>query len=445
MNLALGLALLILLPFWLVPGNWRKPLLIASSLVFWAAMSPIGCAWMITMTAVAWGASHTSRVRLVFPAIALMVTVLLTLKATGALSSTSIWVLPLGMSYYLFRCISYMLDVKWGNAKRLPFHDLFLYCAFFPTALAGPVARSAPFTSEVEGLTAASWNHKEIRYGLFLIIAGLLAKMVISGRLERLVHAIYANPEACGAGAALAAVLVFPWQLYFDFGGYTLIALGIGRLLGIRLPPNFNRPFLAPTVTEFWNRWHMSMSGWFRDYVFTPLRFQLRRHRTASIWVASLVTFVLVGVWHGAGWGFIMLGLIHGLATGTENFLGLRSSSVSYVAIARTYLIVAFSLILFQASDLAHAGRVLAAFGRVRVNDLQIVLDTINKLDFGVLLTLVPLFHRITSLGWLDPARGADLLESTSKSRRWLLYAILTSSVLVLAVFEHTPFVYAKF
>lgn len=445
MNLAAGLTLLCLLPLWLVPGPVRKHLLLVATLVFWALMSPIGLAWMLGMAFLAWIVSAESRRGAAHAVIALMIAVLLTFKAGTMLRPADGWLLPLGMSYYLFRCISYVLDVKWQTTRRLPFNDLLLYAAFFPAALAGPVDRAGTFTEQVRGLEPKAWDHKEIRYGLFLILAGLLAKLVISSRLEGLADGAYARPDARGVLSAAVAVAAFPWQLYYDFGGYTLMALGMGRLLGIHLPQNFNKPFLAPTVTEFWNRWHMSMSGWFRDYVYTPIRFRLRRHRTASVWIASLTSFTLVGIWHGAGMGFVILGLIHGTAVGVETFLHRRGARATVPAILRTYLIVAFSLVLFRAPDLRHAGQVLAEFSRWRGGDLQAILDAVNKLDFGVLLVTMPAFSWITSRGWLDTNQGADLLETVPQPLRWLVYTAMISFVLVLAVHKHAPFIYAQF
>lgn len=221
--------------------------------------------------------------------------------------------MPLGVSYYTFRIISYDADIYRGvrepSGFRNGYFDYLTYVLFFPQILAGPIVRSEDFMAQL---------HREERFdaplfaeGLQRILLGLFKKLVIANRLSAYVDTIWASPSAYPGLAVWMAAVFYSFQLYCDFSGYSDIALGMGNLLGIRCPQNFDCPYFSRGIKEFWSRWHISLSSWLRDYVYIPL---------GGSWVPKLrhklnllVTFLVSGLWHGAGWNFIVWGGIHGV------------------------------------------------------------------------------------------------------------------------------------
>jgi alginate O-acetyltransferase complex protein AlgI len=224
--------------------------------------------------------------------------------------------LPLGVSFFVFKHIGYLLDVR---AKRYAPTDDFLvfttYSAFFPQVSAGPISLFNDTGKQLANLPA-QLSGDQAYQGLVHISLGLVKKLLIADMLSNALQSGLYAPEA-GSGALWAwfSVIVYALQLYFDFSGYTDLALGIGYLLGVTLPPNFDNPYLATSPNQFWQRWHISLSMWFRVYVFFPLSRKLLKRWGVerAQYAANFITMTLVGLWHGAGWGFILWGLYHGL------------------------------------------------------------------------------------------------------------------------------------
>jgi alginate O-acetyltransferase complex protein AlgI len=220
--------------------------------------------------------------------------------------------LQVGVSYWVLQVIAYLVDVAQGAIPAERHLGRYaLYLAFFPKMLQGPIERAGRFLPQVR--EAWSIRAADLAAAFPLVLWGLFQKLVVADRLAPFVDAVYGAPARYPGLPAVVGTYLFAAQLYFDFAGYTCIAMGIGRGFGVRLSRNFDAPYLAESIADFWRRWHISFSSWILDYVFKPIQLGLRRWRTLGTPVALLVTFAFSGVWHGATWGFVIWGIAHGV------------------------------------------------------------------------------------------------------------------------------------
>ncbi len=219
--------------------------------------------------------------------------------------------LPVGISFYTFQSMSYTIDIYRGELEpRKSLMEFALFVAFFPQLVAGPIVRAREFLPQLDRTPGAT-SH-QTGTGIYLILKGLIKKVLIADTLAvYVVDPVFANPMDYGVLAIAAAIYGFKFQIYNDFSGYSDIAIGTGRLLGYDFPINFRSPFKAPTITDYWRRWHITMSRWFRDYVFFPLGGS--KGGLGRICLNTLITMGLVGLWHGASWTFVVWGCYHGI------------------------------------------------------------------------------------------------------------------------------------
>jgi alginate O-acetyltransferase complex protein AlgI len=268
--------------------------------------------------------------------------------------------LPLAISFFTFHHIMYLVDLRRGRAGVYPLDKYALYICFFPQLIAGPLARWSQVMHQFgREMLAPGWERR-CAIGVTFIVFGLIEKVFIGDELASLLGPIYANAKAgpLTDGSAWLA-LGFGFQVFFDFAGYCDIAIGVALILGVELPQNFNAPFKATSIQDFWQRWHITLALFLRDYVFLPLcdvRIAGRRH----IFAAMVVTMMLCGLWHGAGWNFVLWGTLHGLAlalaTAWPRFAPSPPAVVSRVATVAFVLVTA---VVFGAETLQQAGNVL--------------------------------------------------------------------------------------
>lgn len=273
--------------------------------------------------------------------------------------------LPIGLSFFTFAALGYLIDIYLQiispeyNPLRLG-----VFITMFPLITAGPIERGGRFLPQVEG--AAPLSSDKALAGLRLIFVGLVLKVLFADALAAPVAAIYGDPDSAVPLAKALAVIMFPFNLYADFAGYSLIAIGSAKMLGIEVQPNFRQPFLSATIPEFWRTWHMSLSFWVRDYLFAPLRAHWRRSRHFGVIAPTVIAFLIIGVWHGAGWPFVILGFSFGfLAVGsiyTVKYrdavyarLGVPPLVVRVIRAVITFILVALVLVLFRANYLDDA------------------------------------------------------------------------------------------
>jgi len=269
-------------------------------------------------------------------------------------------VLPLGISFYTFETISYVMDVYRGRLRaERNFLDYALFIMFFPHLIAGPIVRPKHFLSQVSRAKRFDWNRVELGARLFLL--GLVKKAVIADHMPAIVDPVFASPADFSTEAVWIAVLCYATQIYCDFSGYTDMALGTAHAFGFKLPQNFNLPYAACNITDFWRRWHISLSTWLRDYLYIPLGGN--RHGTLATYRNLILTMLLGGLWHGAGWSFVFWGLYHGSLLAAHRFFSSRSRSgegpFKPIRIAFTFLCVCIGWVLFRAQSMTDASLIL--------------------------------------------------------------------------------------
>jgi D-alanyl-lipoteichoic acid acyltransferase DltB (MBOAT superfamily) len=275
------------------------------------------------------------------------------------------FLLPVGISFYTFQTLSYTIDVYWGKKEPEKHLGIFaVYVSFFPQLVAGPIERATtllPQFSQVHSI-----NYERIRNGVIIMLWGFFKKVVIADRLAEYVNAVYNNPYDYGGLQDLIATVFFGFQIYCDFSGYSDIAIGAALIMGYRLMTNFRRPYLSTSIREFWQRWHISLSTWFRDYLYIPLG----GNRVVKWrWYYNLfITFVISGFWHGANWTFVIWGALHGMylvtAVIAQNWrdrsakkLGLATFSNlnNFINLIWTLALVFFAWIFFRSNSVGDA------------------------------------------------------------------------------------------
>jgi len=269
-------------------------------------------------------------------------------------------VLPLGISFFTFTQIAYLVDVHRGRAKEPSLLNYALFVSFFPHLLAGPIIHHSEMMPQFASRSNKRPQPSQLAAGLFLLAIGMVKKVCIADPLAPVVAAGFDHPQSLSALAAWLAVLAYTLEIYFDFSGYTDMALGAARMFNIRLPVNFDSPYRSTGIREFWRRWHMTLSRFLREYLYIPLGGNRGgRMRTAR---NVLVTFLLGGLWHGAAWTFVVWGALHGIALVVERAwerTGMRLPRA--LAWGVTFLFVMIAWVFFRASSLAAAGAMLAA------------------------------------------------------------------------------------
>jgi alginate O-acetyltransferase complex protein AlgI len=313
-------------------------------------------------------------------------------------------ILPVGISFYIFQAISYMADVRRGVLKaeaRLP--RVALYIAFFPQLVAGPIVRAASFFPQMD--RPKRLGQKAVVVGLRAFAVGFVYKALLADNIAPVVDQVYGNIDAYNNGAVTLATFAFAAQIYFDFAGYSLMAIGIARLFGYHIPRNFNFPYASTSITDFWRRWHISLSSWLRDYLFIPLggsrggRFATYRN--------IMATMVLGGLWHGAAWTFVVWGALHGIALIIHK---LWLTYVKPVFAGRIHVLPALGWVagliltqgvvlagwaLFRANTFADAFSALGALGGFRTGGPQ----TLSLMALGIIAVLA-LDHALGVRRW---------------------------------------------
>lgn len=263
-------------------------------------------------------------------------------------------VLPIGISFYTFTQVAYLVDSYKSKVEDYDALRYLLFVSFFPQLIAGPIVHHREMMPQFEKTTPKLIWSKNMEIGATLFSIGLAKKILIADSLAERVDFGYSNVQQLDVWGAWVTSLAYSMQLYFDFSGYTDMALGLGLIFGIRLPRNFNSPYKAVSIQDFWRRWHMTLSRFLRDYIYIPLGGNKRGIRVE--YFALIATFLLGGLWHGAGFTFIFWGLVHGIALVLERTIGIHTmNGFRRLRIAVTFLFVNFAWILFRAPDLSTA------------------------------------------------------------------------------------------
>ena len=346
-------------------------------------------------------------------------------------------ILPIGISFHTFQSISYIVDVARKDAppaRRLV--DFLAFGSLFPQLIAGPVLRYKDLAEQFESRTHST---EKFIQGMSRFAQGLAMKLLIADNVAPLADRVFALSNPTGAEAWLGA-LAYSIQLLFDFAGYSAMAIGLGLMIGFRFIENFNSPYISRSITEFWRRWHISLSNWLRDYLYLPLGGN-RRGKVRTYLNLSL-TMVLGGLWHGADWTFLAWGAWHGLCLAVERALGAKGADTIYprlLAWPITMLLVLVGWVLFRAETLGHAVAVYS--GMVGLNGWAISADQAWRIQNSELL-LLAVGGLIATLG---PRLKAYALSSPPALRLAGGAALMTSSIAALVAQSHSPFLYFQF
>ena len=349
------------------------------------------------------------------------------------------WVVPLGLSFYTFQALGYLFDVYRSKIKaETDFPDYMLFVSFFPQIFCGPISTAGELMPQIKNPKPFSYSFAIS--GLRLMLWGMFLKVVLADRAGIYVDSVFSDYESFNGTSNLLASLLYTLQIYGDFAGYSYIAIGTARLLGIGLPRNFNRPYLSESVSEFWKRWNMTLTRWLTTNVYIPLGGSRRgRGRT---YVNILVTFLVSGIWHGANWTFIFWGVLHGAAQTVEKFFGLNKlKSHGIVRIIRcfaTFMFVNLAWIYFRMPSLEDAnhviGKIFTEIGRA-----SFVKSTIAY--FLIAFVIVAFVEIGKEFNW-------RILNKTilgNKALRWSAYLILTMMVVGMGVLDTSQFIYLAF
>lgn len=356
--------------------------------------------------------------------------------------------LPVAISFYTFQTLSYILDIYYGKIK--PCHHLgkfALYISFFPQLVAGPIERSSNLLPQLEKVTKLVPDN--ILIGAKRVIWGLFKKVVIADRLAIIVDTAFDNAADQSGLVLILAIVLFAFQLYCDFSAYSDIAIGSAKLVGITLMENFNIPFVSKNVTEFWRRWHISLSTWLRDYLYTPIMFKRKKWGKKAIIYSLFVTFFICGLWHGPRWTYVVFGVLQGLALTGELLLAKQrkkwSDSIpnwfyANLSMSLTFIFMLLCFMFFRADSLNHSMIILS--GILDLGNFNSVLDYLNQFGLSrVFITLVLLLLFVLT------DKKLSSIASALDHKKWHLpmYSFLVFCLLVFGNWGNVAFVYFQF
>tara|TARA_B100000686_G_C16677559_1_gene910032 strand:- start:223 stop:1401 length:1179 start_codon:yes stop_codon:yes gene_type:complete len=359
-------------------------------------------------------------------------------------------VLPVGISFYTFQTMSYTIDVFRGKVKAARnFFDFALYVSFFPQLIAGPIERGARLLPQI--LKARVVTIEKIYRGMYLFLWGLVLKVVLADNLAKIVDPIFASAGPYDGSSVLLATYAFSIQIYCDFAGYSFMAIGLGLFMGIELMENFRRPYFSKNISEFWRRWHISLSSWFRDYMFGPLYIYLgnwrifkklplkSRHSTVFM-VTLLATEVLLGLWHGAGWNFGIFGVYHAVLIGGYYHISRFWDRLGFpVQVILTFQLAALGMLIFRANTLTQAWEMF--FSLLNNFHWHITPDTLKILKKLVILSGFLIIVQI----FQEKKDDTFIVLRLPIFPRYLFMFLLFMMVLLFGNFQGMPFIYFQF
>ena len=463
----------VLLLFYLTPLKWRWLTLLVASFGFYINLKPVYAlllVWVILITYLFTrlldkkGVDSRRSTELV-SGILLILLPLLFYKYFSVINDSMIrlmssrhlhwplpeikYILPVGISFYTFMAIGYLIDVYNEEIKcERHFGRVALFISFFPLILSGPIERAGHMLPQFREFRRIDYGH--VTAGLKLMLWGYFMKLVVADRTGIYVDAVYGDIAGNNGTSLLIASVLYPFQVYADLGGYSLIAIGAARVMGFRVMDNFRRPFFATSMAEFWRRWHISLISWLTDYIYTPLSFYLRRYKLWGIVMALMLTFLISGIWHGAALTFVIWGLMQGLFLSAEALTNKwrtkwelkynlsKNGLYVFCCIIVTFILFASSQVFARSMDVSAA---LSVFVKIFTDQARPYIDMTTITYSLTGLSLLMLKDIINE--WYK-----QYLKSfyRFKYASHLKYAILLYIVLLMGVFNSSEsFIYFKF
>lgn len=347
------------------------------------------------------------------------------------------WMVPVGISFFTFQSVSYLFDVYYGKMKQeRSLTNYVLFVSFFPQVTSGPISKANELIPQID--SPKPFCYTQATKGLQWLLWGMFLKVVVADRLGLCVDTIYGNYKYYSGASLLLASIFYTLQIYGDFAGYSFMAIGIAKTLGINLINNFERPYFSQSVTEFWRRWHISLSRWLKDYVYIPLGGS--RCSQLRSYMNIMVTFLVSGIWHGANWTFMIWGAMHGMVQVIEKWLGYNKHSSTWVGIFRvciTFTIVNIAWIFFRMPTIGDAmeviGRMISSFFKGTVYNPK-------KTEL--------LFYIIAISIMLLKETREEFFPSRFFKNKWVRftsYVILFVMIIMMGVLDSGQFIYVSF
>ncbi len=344
--------------------------------------------------------------------------------------------LPVGISFYTFQVLSYLIDVYKGEKEAERHLGIFaVFVAFFPQLVAGPIERSRNLLPQF--YEKHEFDYQRTIDGLKLVAWGLFKKVVIADRLAVYVNQIYNNPGDYTGAPVILATVFFAIQVYCDFSGYSDMAIGSAQVLGFRLMKNFDRPYYSKSISEFWRRWHISLSTWLNDYVYTPILINRRNWGLAGIYFALLVTFFASGLWHGASWTFIIWGLLHGIVLSLEILTKKKRKKLrkvvpgiiyDNVSMLLTFAFVCFAYIFFRANSVSDALLIINNIANTDITNLNVMIPQMPRYELIVTFMSVAILESVHLIQRKVQLR--QYIEKRGVLFRWVLYSVFMGYIL---------------
>jgi len=354
---------------------------------------------------------------------------------------------PIGVSFYTFKILSYMVDVYRGLPPARSFFDFACYICFFPQILSGPIqrygiidAKSQPVPTFAEQLVCRTHSLDKFSYGAALFILGFAKKILLANVVAKVADAVFAA-DSPGSLDAWFGVAAYTFQLYFDFSAYSEMAIGLGLMLGFECPRNFNAPYLAGSITDFWRRWHISLSSWFRDYLYIPLGGN--RKGAGRSYINLVVVFLLCGLWHGANWTFVVWGTYHGILLVLERFGGRKTlyhTLPRQVQILFTFLLIMVGWVFFRSATISDAWQYLIIMFIPSKAQGGSVLLSSEIYTQGSVMTMV-----ICAVLAFQPLQAFDWARTITWPKALVLIILFCVSIMVMFTQSFSSFLYFQF
>lgn len=472
---------IVLATYQLTPPKWRWVVLLSASIVFYAAlrMPLLVIAWTFVVLTSYWcgckisNESGGSRKKVyLWAGVAAQVAILGSIKYLRAIlrlivpglqipAGDTEWFSTLGISYYTLQAVSYLADVYLGMAQSERHLGRFaLYLGFFPKLLQGPIERAGDLLPQLRSLS--SFNYTNVRSGVLLFCWGLFKKVAVANRLAPFVTAVYYDPQGYSRLSLIAATYMYALQILADFSGYTDMALGVARMFNIQLTENFNSPYFATSIAEFWRRWHISFSRWILDYIFKPLQIEWRNARKLGVVGALMVTFLFSGLWHEVALTFMTWGLLHGVYLASSVLLKPWKEAVyRRIGVVNhpwrrpfqqffTFNLVAFAWIFFRARSIADAWYItthlfvnaatrISYATTVRGGVMGAILNGGSARDFAMLGAAMAV--------WILGSTFIKRIQLQNRPIwfRWSMYYAFILALIYLSAYDDVGFVYFQF
>ncbi len=460
---------IIFILYWICPSKYRYLFLLAASFYFYMYMDPKYIFFLLGTVTVSYllalaldSARDVFRKKLyLFIGILALIGVLALLKYSGfiieiaGLPSPAIqFMLPVGISFYTFQTLGYLIDIyrgKYPAERHFGYYCLFV--SFFPQILSGPIGRGDVLLPQLK--KERTFDIYQASYGMKLMAVGYFKKLVVAGLLAPTVDKIYDNPESYVGLVYIIATFMFALQIYCDFSGYTDIAIGCAKLFGMELSENFKTPYFSRSIKEFWSRWHISLSTWFRDYLYIPLggnRVGKIRHC-----FNLMLTFLVSGLWHGAGINYILWGGIHGFYQIIETISGKnkkgregkRNPLLNLFSVFLTFMAVCLAWVFFRADSVSHAWRIISLSFHEIGNPYNYFRTAVICLDMSYAY-MIYLSIPILLLTIYDYASlKRDVIAWISSQKPWVRYPVYIFLLLIILLFSEkgvsTEFYYFQF